>query len=89
MKPRKQFTFYRNYLEAAKRMKDPERQAAFLIAICEYALDGTDPHGLPEEVETNFLLIRPVLESGRRKAAGGQTGVRGPAGANSGDELAF
>jgi len=64
---RDQFTFYRSYYEALRNL--PKRdQGPTLMAILAYALDETEPAltGVPAAV---FGIIRPVLDSGRKKAA--------------------
>ncbi len=69
---RNQFTFYRSYYEALKNL--PKRdQTPTLMAILAYALDETEPTltGVPLSV---FTLIKPTLDSGRKKAAGGSIG---------------
>lgn len=63
---RSQFTFYRSYFEAIKSL--PKRDmASVILAICAYALDEDEPNltGVPLAV---FTLIRPTLDSGRKKA---------------------
>ena len=63
---RNQFTFYRSYRDALRELPPKEFKAA-VMAICDYALDETDPSlsGIPNSV---FILIRPTLDSGRIKA---------------------
>lgn len=63
---REQFTFYRSYYEALKSL--PQKDIAKVVmAICSYALDEEPPSlsGVPLSV---FTLIRPTLDSGRKKA---------------------
>ena len=64
---RAQFTFYRSYRDALRALPPKEFKAA-VLAICDYALDETEPalSGIPNSV---FILIRPTLDSGRIKAA--------------------
>ena len=71
MEGRKQFTFYRSYFEALRRLPGHQRLGA-LEAVIGYALDGTEPEGLDDIQAMAFTLIRPTLDSGRKKAAGGQ-----------------
>lgn len=64
---RDQFTFYRSYYEALRNL--PKRdQTVTLMAILAYALDETEPEltGLPAAI---FGIVRPILDSGRNKAA--------------------
>lgn len=63
---RKQFTFYRSYYEALQHLKKPD-QAAVYSAICAYALDEQEPN-LTGAAAAAFTLIRPTLDTGRRKA---------------------
>ncbi len=76
MTGRKQFTFYRSFWDAVKSLPGEDRLKT-LDAICEYALDGvtTELEGMPLAM---FTLIKPTLDSSRKKAAGGQIGKRGP-----------
>lgn len=63
---RDQFTFYRSYYEALKNLPQKD-QTKVLMAICAYALDDDPPtlSGVPLSV---FTLIRPTLDTGRKKA---------------------
>ena len=70
---RKQFTFYRSYLDAIIRLPKKE-QGAILLAICQYALNESEPTGLSPIAETVFTLVRPTLDAGRRKANAGEAG---------------
>ncbi len=72
MEPRKQFTFYRSYFEAVKKL--PKRvQTDVLLAVCDYGLNGTEPK-LTGTAEGVFILIRPTLDAGRKKAESGKRG---------------
>ena len=70
---RKQFTFYRSYYEALQPLSYNE-QANIILAVCDYALNQTEPMGLSPAESAAFNLIRPTLDSGRRKALAGQMG---------------
>ena len=70
MEGRKQFTFYRSYFEALRRLPGQQRLGA-LEAVIGYALDGTEPDGLDDMQEMAFLLIKPTLDAARKMAAGG------------------
>lgn len=70
---RNQFTFYRSYYEALKVLPKKE-QAAVVMAICAYALDEEEPK-LEGTSHAIFMLVRPTLDAGRRKAAGGSKGT--------------
>lgn len=75
MENRKQFTFYRSYFEAIKDLGQKD-QTAVLMAVCAYALDGTEPK-LSGSASAVFKVIRPTLDAGRRKAIGGMSGRPG------------
>lgn len=70
MEKRGQFTFYRSYFEAIMEIPEEERLGV-LAAIIAYGLDGTEPEGLSPIQKAVFILVRPTLDAGRRKAAGG------------------
>ena len=70
---RKQFTFYASYLDSIRKLK-PKQQAEIILAICEYAINGSEPETLSDIAETVFTLVRPTLDSGRKKADSGELG---------------
>lgn len=51
-------------------------QAEFLMAICDYALNGKERE-LSDEVRILFMLVKPVLEKSRKRAKAGAAGGRG------------
>ena len=69
---RKQFTFYRSYYEAISVLPEKE-QCAVMLAIAAYALDEVEP-SLDGTAKAIFSLVRPTLDSGRRKAEVGKQG---------------
>lgn len=69
---RGQFTFYRSFWDALQTLPKKERLAAY-EAICDYALNGNE-QTLTGSAATIFILTRPTLDSGRRKAASGKHG---------------
>lgn len=74
-KPRNQFTFYKSYYDAIQEL--PKRdQSALILAICAYAIYETPPKGLSIAASTAFKLIKPTLDSGRKKAESGALGGR-------------
>ncbi len=75
--PRNQFTFYRSYYDAIAELPKKE-QSAIILAVCEYALYEREPEKLSPVAKTCFSLIRPTLDSGRRKAASGKQGGKTP-----------
>jgi len=64
---RNQFTFYRSYYEALKNL-DRQDIADTLMAIIEYALNDKEPEDLGNVAKTCYILIKPTLAAGRRKA---------------------
>lgn len=70
---RKQFTFYKSYYDAISELPKKD-QAALILAVCAYALYETPPKGLSIAASTAFKLIKPTLDSGRRKAENGALG---------------
>ena len=70
---RKQFTFYRSYLDAIRRLPKKE-QGNIVLAICNYALDETIPSALSPIADTVFTLVKPTLDASRRKAEAGNCG---------------
>lgn len=64
---RGQFTFYRSYWDSVKKLPKKDRDA-LLSAICAYALDEVEP-SLSGVSDAVFTLIRPTLDTGRKKAA--------------------
>ena len=75
--PRKQFTFYRSYYDAIQQLGKRD-QAAIILAVCAYAIYETEPEGLSPAASTAFQLIRPTLDSGRKKADSGKQGGSKP-----------
>ena len=73
---RKQFTFYESYYSAIKRIKNKTAQRDAFVVLCEYALNGEEPDldKLPDAVAIAFELVRPTLDSSRRKAENGKKG---------------
>ena len=71
---RGQFTFYRSYYEAIRRLSKKE-QAEVLLAICGYALDEIEPTlgGVSAAI---FDLVKPTLDTGRRKAMSRQGKIK-------------
>lgn len=71
---RKQFTFYDSFYQAAKKISKAVDREKFLMAIIEYALFGKETEKLPESCCAAFSIVKPVLESSRRKAESGSKG---------------
>ena len=70
---RKQFTFYKSYYDAISELPKKD-QAALILAVCAYALYEESPKGLSIAAFTAFKLIKPTLDSGRKKAESGALG---------------
>jgi hypothetical protein len=70
---RKQFTFYKSYYDAISELPKKD-QAALILAVCAYALYEIPPKGLSIAASTAFKLIKPTLDSGRKKAENGALG---------------
>lgn len=77
MDRRGQFTFYRSFWDAVKGLPKKDR-LPILEAVIEYALDGTAPSGLSQSQNAFFLLVKPNLDSSRKKAASGKQGGSKP-----------
>lgn len=69
---RMQFTFYRSYYEAISVLPKKD-QTAVLLAVCAYALDNKEPN-LSGTAKAVFTLIRPTLDTSRRKSQSGKKG---------------
>ena len=70
---RSQFTFYESFFTAIRRLKSDKAKAALYDAICSYALYGEEPE-LDDVPAAMFDLIRPNLDSSRKKADSGKKG---------------
>ena len=73
MNERKQFTFYISFWKAIEELPEKD-QLPILKAIIKYALFGEEPTGLSAVRRAVFLLVRPTLDSSRKKAASGKQG---------------
>lgn len=75
---REQFTFYRSFADALRRIKKDADRAKAYDAICNYALYGIEPDldSVPDSVAISFDLIRPTLDASKRKAESGKNGGR-------------
>lgn len=76
MEQRSQFTFYESFFNALSRIKKEADRAKAYDAICAYALYGTEPDMdvLPDSAAIAFELVKPNLDSSRRKANNGKKG---------------
>ena len=66
---RNQFTCYKSYYDAISLLPDCERLVAYDL-LMQYAYVGENPDigSLPSSVASIFMLLRPNLDAGRRKA---------------------
>ena len=73
---RKQFTFYRSFMDGIKRIKVKAARCEAYDAIIAYALDGTEPDldKLSDAAALAFVMAKPNLDSARKKAEAGQKG---------------
>jgi len=69
---RKQFTFYRSFWEAIQALPKKE-QLPFVLALITYALDGEELP-LSGSAASAFCIVKPLLDSSRRKAESGSLG---------------
>lgn len=73
---RNQFTFYLSFAKAAEHIKKKTDRCAFYDVLKDYALYGITPdmEQLPDAVAVAFELVRPNLDSSKRKAEAGKVG---------------
>lgn len=70
---RDSFVFYRSFFDVIKLL-DADQAKALMVAIGEYALDGTEPN-LPENtLKVAWIPIKPQLEANRRRYENGCRG---------------
>lgn len=76
MDDRKQFTFYESMYKALQRIKKKQDRADAYDAISAYALYHKEPNldAMSDAAAIAFDLIRPVLDSARKKADSGKQG---------------
>lgn len=74
MEKRDSFVFYRSFYQAVSQLK-PKDQTEVILAICAYALDGSEREltGVPSAI---FTLIKPNLDANRKKFENGKKGGR-------------
>lgn len=76
MDERSQFTFYRSFGKAAERIRKKSDRCDFYDIVKDYALYGAEPNldVCADAVAIAFDLIKPTLDTSRRKASNGKTG---------------
>lgn len=77
MDERTQFTFYKSYWDAIEELP-AKAQLPILKAIIKYALFGEEPAAMSSVCRAVFLLVKPTLDSSRKKAANGKQGGSKP-----------
>lgn len=73
---RSQFTFYASFFEAISKIRKKADRADAYDAICAYALCAQEPDlsKLPDAAQVVYLLVKPNIDSSRRKAKSGKAG---------------
>lgn len=73
---RGQFTFYASIFVSARRIRNKAARADFYDAICNYALNGTEPDldKLSDAAAIGFISAKPNLDASRKKAESGKAG---------------
>ena len=73
---RTQFTWFESFTRAAQRIKNKQHRCTFYDIVAEYALYEKEPSmdSLPDSVAIAFELIKPNLDSSKRKAESGKAG---------------
>ena len=77
MYKRGQFTFYRSFYNSALCLP-PKQRLILLETIIRYALDGEEPPELKGSLNAMFLMIKPNLDTARKKAEAGALGGSKP-----------
>ena len=67
---RKQFTFYGSFYESIEKLGTNKEKLQAYQLICGYALSGIEPEleGKKPGAATVFRVVRPVLDTARRRA---------------------
>ena len=77
MQERDSFVFYRSFRDAIDQMPAKD-QLPILKAIIDFGLDGTEPAKLTPTQNAFYVLVKPILQKGRNKAANGKKGGSKP-----------
>lgn len=77
MQERDGFVFYRSFRDAIDQLPVKD-QLPILKAIIDFGLDGAEPTKLTSTQNAFYVLVRPILQKGRNKAANGQKGGSKP-----------
>lgn len=78
---RKQFTFYESFASSIQRIRKASDRCTAYDAIVRYALYEEEPNldMMPDSAAIVFDLIKPTLDSSKRKAESGQKGGKAEA----------
>lgn len=73
---RDQFVFFRSWLDGVRLIKNKSARCDAYDAIINYALDGQEANveQLAPAAAIAFIMAKPVIDSGRRKAEAGKKG---------------
>lgn len=74
MDKRDAFLFYRSFFESVQTLNKRD-QAAVILAICDYALNGVEP-SLTGAALSVWILIKPVMDANYRRYKSGKKGGR-------------
>ena len=72
----KRISFFRSFWQAEQKMKSARDRLSFLEAILSYAFDDEELPMTPTAASA-YILVRPILESSRKKAANGRKSAAG------------
>jgi len=70
------FVFYESFLLAIKAMRADKDKLATFLAVCDYALYGTEPKLDREAPAAAFAVIRPLLDTNKARRKNGGRGGR-------------
>lgn len=73
---RKQFTFYRSFMDGIRRIRAKSARCEAYDAIISYALDGIEPEldKMSDAAALAFIMAKPNLDASRKKAEAGRKG---------------
>ena len=73
---RESFMFFRSWLDGVKLIKNKAQRCDAYDAIIAYALDGVeaDAEQLPPAAAIAYVMAKPVIDSGIKKAEAGRKG---------------
>lgn len=70
------FVFYESFLLSIKAMRADKDKLATFLAVCDYALYGTEPKLDREAPAAAFAVIRPLLDTNKARRKNGGRGGR-------------